>query len=618
MVPNAFATRHRLTTVRPIAEGDEVRDWMCQPNELVLWPYGQMGEDLPIAKVAAHVQLLWPYRTSLRDRRAFGLPVEQRGLRWWDLREVYRDRLRTPYTIAFGEVATRNHFSLYCGNVVFKQTAPVIKMPAGYTHDEHLGLLGLLNASVACFWLKQVCQPKGAHLAGKRTRDERYAFNSTNVADFPVAEGRPIASARALDQLAKDVCDCRPASILRFSQVSSRPLPTRSELDRFRVRADALRRTAISLQEELDWHCYMLYGLVAEGNDLSLSQDVLPPEVRDGERAFEIVLARRMAAGGEKTGWFELQGCLPITELPASWPEGYRRLVQRRIDFIESNRSVGLIERPEYKRRWSTPAWADLEQAALREWLLDSLESKSLRSTSTEAPPQLSTTNRLADTVRHDPAFMQMAALYAGRSDFDLSSLVAKLVACEAVPLLPTLRYSEAGLRKRTQWQTIWAMQRHEDAGKSTDSIPVPPKYKSVDFQKAETWALRGALDLPKERWVSYPGCERGADGSLPIAWAGWNQLQQAMALASYFIDMKEREGWGPDRLQPLLAGLLELVPWLKQWHNEMNPEFGARMGDYYESFVNDEARALQFTLDDLRAWKPPATVTKRGRKKAA
>ena len=30
-------------------------------------------------------------------------------------------------------------------------------------------------------------------------------------------------------------------------------------------------------------------------------------------------------------------------------------------------------------------------------------------------------------------------------------------------------------------------------------------------------------------------------------------------------------------------------------------------MGDYYESFVTDEARALEFTLDDLRAWKPAA-----------
>ena len=112
---------------------------------------------------------------------------------------------------------------------------------------------------------------------------------------------------------------------------------------------------------------------------------------------------------------------------------------------------------------------------------------------------------------------------------------------------------------------------------------------------------------MPKERWVSYPGCERGADTSLPIAWAGWDHLQQATALAAYYLEMKESEGWEAARLQPLLAGLLELVPWLEQWHNEVDPVYGERMGAYYKGFVIEEARAHGFTLDDLRAWKPVA-----------
>ncbi len=161
-------------------------------------------------------------------------------------------------------------------------------------------------------------------------------------------------------------------------------------------------------------------------------------------------------------------------------------------------------------------------------------------------------------------------------------------------------------------------MQRREDTGEAVSKIPVPPKYQSKDFIKTDVWRLRGGLDVPKERWISYPGCERGADGSLVIAWAGWNHLQQATALAGYYMDMKDSEGWEPTRLQPLLASLLELVPWLEQWHNELDPAFGARMGDYYRSFVTEEARALGFTLDDLRDWKPAAAVAKRGRKKNA
>jgi hypothetical protein len=162
------------------------------------------------------------------------------------------------------------------------------------------------------------------------------------------------------------------------------------------------------------------------------------------------------------------------------------------------------------------------------------------------------------------------------------------------------------------------ARQQAERKSNEVGKIPVPPKYQSKDFLKTDFWRLRGGLDVPKERWVSYPGCERGADGSLPITWAGWNHLQHATALAGYYVEMKDTEGWESARLQPLLAGLLELVPWLEQWHNELDPVFGERMGTYYRGFVSEEARALGLTLDDLRAWKPVAAATKRGRKKLA
>jgi hypothetical protein len=85
--------------------------------------------------------------------------------------------------------------------------------------------------------------------------------------------------------------------------------------------------------------------------------------------------------------------------------------------------------------------------------------------------------------------------------------------------------------------------------------------------------------------------------------------------LAAYYLEMKESEGWEAARLQPLLAGLLELVPWLEQWHNEVDPVYGERMGAYYKGFVSEEARAHGFTLDDLRAWKPAAGPVRRGRR---
>jgi hypothetical protein len=232
---------------------------------------------------------------------------------------------------------------------------------------------------------------------------------------------------------------------------------------------------------------------------------------------------------------------------------------------------------------------------------------------------------------------MQVAALYTGRDDFDVSALVAELTDAEAVPYLAAWRYTDDGLRKRAAWEETWALQRREDEvdariaaehprkdGESDEDyrkrlaplqrearlkevgeVPVPPKYKSSDFKSATYWRLRGALDVPKERFISYPAATPDADGTLLLGWAGWDHLQQATALAAHYLHLKENEGWAKERLVPLLAGLLELVPWLKQWHNEWNPEHDARMGDYFEGFVQDEARSLETTVEALREWRP-------------
>jgi hypothetical protein len=612
-------------------EGDVIRDWQIVESNTALFPYADDLEPLPeIAGSIVH-RFLWPHRTALWLRSEPNGNHLELGLTWWEWSRFQRERYRIPLTIAFSEIATHNHFVLDRGGKVFKQTAPVIKLPAGASEDEHLGLLGLLNSAVGCFWLKQVCHNKGGQGINEGAKSESwerfFAFNSTKVAEFPVVNEQPFFHATRLNDQSRQLAATLPAALLALRQAQgersegeTQALPTRASLDAARAHAAKLRRQMIASQEELDWRCYRLYGLLAAGGDDMAFESVTPPEVALGERAFEIVLARRMAAGTEQTTWFERHGSTPITEIPSHWPEDYRQVVQRRIDLIADDRNIGLIERPEYKRRWNSPAWRTLEQSALRDWLLARLESPRYWTTSADQPPALTSTSRLADAARQDADFMQIAALYAGHADFDPSQLVADLVQAEAVPFLPVLRYTDTGLRKRAQWEDTWSLQREEDAGKdfslSVGKIPVPPKYQSKDFLKTDVWRLRGGLDVPKERWVSYPGCERGADGSLVIAWAGWDHLQQATALAGFYLDMKDNEGWPPERLQPLLAGLLELVPWLEQWHNDLDPIYGERMGHYYKGFVAEEARALGFTLDDLRAWKPAATAAKRGKRK--
>jgi hypothetical protein len=667
----AFFSRAALpsTTLRELVEGDAIRDWQASPVCTAIYEYASSGQHVPAPELDRY---FWGFRALMRPAIYFGRTKEQRGMHWREYGVIVKDKLGHTATISFAEIATHNHFVLDRSGKVFKQTAPVIKLPAGSSEDDHLGLLGLLNSSVACFWLQQVCHNKGGP-GGGSSKDEKwhdfYAFNSTKVAEFPLVNHRPTSLASRIDELVQQLAASLPAALMAQVQ-----LPSAAAFAAARERTDQLRREMISTQEELDWHCYRLYGLLTEP-----LESATPPAIRLGERAFEIVMARRMASGALETKWFDWLDIQPVTELPAHWSQDYQALVHRRIAVIEGDRSIGLIESAACKRRWESAPWADLEQAALRDWLLARLEAPAYfpraQADSADQPPQLTSTSRLADAVSYDAEFMQIASLYAqstgGHTDFDLPQLVAELVAAESVPALPVQRCTDTGLRKRAQWQDTWALQRREDAidaevdaqapanrqallevvkeaaaGQEPDAdalvwvqnaldkalallkkerkaaevgaIPVPPKYQSKDFLKTDCWRLRGGLDVPKERWVSYPGCERGSDGSLLIAWAGWNHLQQATALAGYYLDMKDSEGWEPARLQPLLASLLELVPWLEQWHNEIDPAFGERMGDYYRSFVTEEARALGFTLDDLRGWKPVAVAAKRGRKKAA
>jgi hypothetical protein len=160
--------------------------------------------------------------------------------------------------------------------------------------------------------------------------------------------------------------------------------------------------------------------------------------------------------------------------------------------------------------------------------------------------------------------------------------------------------------------KTDIAKQRKAD---TIGTIPSPARYEAKDFKKSTYWALRGRLDVPNERFVSFSYCERDIDPTPVIAWAGWDHLQLAQAIAAYYERVKNHEGWTPERRMPLLAGILELLPWLKQWHNDIHPEFQERMGDFFEQFVQDEARTMEVTVDEIRAWSPPAQ-TARGRRK--
>jgi len=625
---------------RPLVEGDLVRDWMLDSGTTVLFPY---NNDIALEVDSEQKQYLWPLRAQLWARNTFGkLTYRDAGRHYAEYHQIPVERNKQPLSIGFAFVSTHNHFVLDRGGKVFNRSAPVIKLPNGEAESEHFALLGLLNSSTGMFWMRQVFHGKGQGGVGQESRaewEEFREFTGTGLKRFPVPDdaSKTVENLSAhLDTLGRQLVACSPEACLKVSADS-----LSGRLNDGPVEESSIWAKMIALQEELDWHIYSLYGLVDE----VLCYEGEVPEVRLGERAFEIHLARRIAAGELESTWFERHGSTPTTETPQHWPKEYRVLVERRLQAIEQNQWITLVEQPEYKRRWNRDSWEDRLHSAAREWLLDRCER-------TCQSAELQTCAQLADRLRRDAEVLRVAEVYCGSDLADLQALVSELIEGDSVPQMTAARLKVEAMPKFRAWQETWEKQRLEDAidthhgvahslpdsdaedpekqsawklakaraeldkQEQVGEIAVPPQYKPVDFRKPSYWSLRGKLDVPKERFFSLPGGEKGGDSTLVIGWAGLNHLQRAQAIAAWYLDRKEGEGWEAERLLPMLVALDELIPWLKQWHNEVDPEFGERMGDYYEGFLLEELRNLEITRADLLSWQPAAVAGKRGGRK--
>ncbi|MEU8651031.1 BREX-2 system adenine-specific DNA-methyltransferase PglX [Streptomyces sp. NPDC048737] len=613
LAPNGVFSRHELeqNARAPLAIGENVRDWdLATPNE-IFHPYSKISELLPLEELPKFTRFLWPARTELGNRATFSAGTYfSDGHPWHEWHQIPKDKGAAKPTITYGEVATHNHFALDRGGKVFKQTAPVIKLPAGVSEEKHLELLGLLNSSAACFWMKQVSHVKGGSGIGRGVQDEawenRYAFNGTRLQELPLPNQLPLALSRELDNLAQELAKHAPSALINNA------VPTREALDDSRRSQEQTRARMIALQEELDWIVYGAYGLLTtEEVARTTTNDV--PKVTLGQRAFEIVLARKVAAGEAETAWFERHSSTSITEIPAHWPDSYRKIIQARIDLIEANKDIRLIERPEYKRRWSTEPWEKREAAALRTWLLDAAEREELWFEERDGftVPRPLTVNQLADELRHDKDVQAVAELYAadhlGKRDASLATVLAAVIEAEHVPYLAALRYKDTGLRKRAQWEQVWEQQREEDRTGQRLDIKVPPKYTSADFLKNSYWSNRGKLDVPKERFISYPGASLESDTSLLLGWAGWNHRDQADALVGLVRSRVEDGGWDKKdpRLVPLLAGLREVLPWVHQWYGEYDEEWEGNPSEEFQAALESGRADAELSENDLVNWRP-------------
>ncbi len=595
------------TILRQFVAGEQVRDSGISRGLFALFPYTSNGL-INITEWPGALKWLWANRTVTWGRATFTKRTYRaEGRSWWEWHQIALSRLADPRSLCYSNVATHNHFAYDRDGRLFNPHAPFCKLAPGASEDDYLGLLGVLNSSASCFWLKQNSHGKGNGGVNEGFRgddwEEFYEFTGATLRDYPLPASLPLARGRELDETSQKLFAAEPSAI------AGEATPTHATLLSAEAESSQLRQRMIAVQEELDWEVYRLYGLIED--DLTYPGEE-PPGIALGERAFEIALARRVARGEEETAWFTRHGSRPVTEVPAHWPSDYRQLVERRLELIESHPFIRLLERPEYKRRWAQEPWEKRQERALREWLLDRLEDRRFWF-DPQGRPRPRSIAQLSDEVVRDADLMSVLELWEGRPDVPVTQSLSRLMTDEAVPFLAAYRYKESGLRKREAWEQTWALQRREDSGEQVGAIPVPPKYAPADFRKPAYWHARGKLDVPKERFVAYPEAGRETDPTLLLGWAGWDHAQQSLALAT-IITEREAEGWPAGKLVPLVAGLDELQPWVEQWHAEIDPAFGVSMATFCREQLATRAAQVGMTVAELRGWRP-AAGPRRGRK---
>ena len=142
--------------IRPFVIGELLRDYAVQEELSILCPYSDEGKFVGLPEAQKQ---FWHFRTVLKSGIYFGNTREERGMDWREYGVVVSDKLSRPLFISFPFVATHNHFVVSQRLRLFKQSAPVIELPSSVALDGHYEMIGLLNSSSACFWMKQVLYP---------------------------------------------------------------------------------------------------------------------------------------------------------------------------------------------------------------------------------------------------------------------------------------------------------------------------------------------------------------------------------------------------------------------------------------------------------------------------
>ncbi len=537
LMPSSLARRFSLphNQLVPCQVGDEIRNWNAITSEYVLKPYDGKWNSLPLDKYPPIKKWLMAFRKPLGSRATFEGPTyDEAGQLWYGYHIINKSKLISPFNLTFAFVATHGHFVVQTTPKLFKQTAPIIKLPPNTDESAHQCLAAVLNSSAALFLLKQTCFNKNA---GEDEERDRFEFSGGKIEQFLIPtliaialRGNPNPLSSRLTTLSQ-ACWERgrqmPALALKklFEMPDEayqawndqlpghtapdprlgKPFATARELrnafDRTCELREILRAEMIALQEEMDWLVYAAYGLIGR-DECRIPDDKWPEPLRREQRPFVL--------------WQQADGDFDqaVARIPADWAEERKKLWRSRLECIRDNEHVRRIEQPVYKRRWDEQwkvgnrwdcgplAYAAEFAEAFDGWLSEKAEHWLENRPGATAVTLEEWTLALWQDNRVRAAWQARqeigAAGVAGSGDEDVAGLEARRPVLPGVDTRPPMeeaagKFFTKHFRDLVNGQTVpdgipWGVPWEELAARG---VEVPEKTKKI----------RGKLNVPRERF---------------------------------------------------------------------------------------------------------------------
>lgn len=145
-------------------------------------------------------------------------------------------------------------------------------------------------------------------------------------------------------------------------------------------------------------------------------------------------------------------------------------------------------------------------------------------------------------------------------------------------------------------------------------------KYYRTDHQNTGVvWRRRGKRDVPKAHFIAYPTATPPAGAAGPagrvFGWAGWNHGEQLQAVIALWqvewaehnrrlLSRASRQGADESRLHsdaearqkriPLLQTMVDLLTWVRQWHNE-----DGETAEQFEKYADEQCRLVEMSRDE-------------------